>query len=167
MRMPSILPQNIQALIGEIGEKQVLLRLAILAHQKEGWDVFYNLGQSGYDVLLMNSRTRERICIEVKTRQKIYSTAKRVGTVQFYLTALERNSSDFLVAYFMDHNDFYIVPTRDLKSVSGGKRWRFTIGLKKDGVPSPTLDKYRNNWGSIHKDFEGVSMGAVAELTAE
>ena len=68
--------------------------------------MFYNLGQSGYDVLLMNSRTRERICIEVKTRQKIYSTAKRVGTVQFYLTALERSSSDFLVACFLGQNHF-------------------------------------------------------------
>jgi hypothetical protein len=160
--MPSILPQNIQALIGEIGEKQVLLRLAIMAHQVEDWDVFYNLGQSGYDVLLMNSRTRERICIEVKTRQRMYSTAKNVGTVQFYLTALEREASNFLVAYFMDQNDFYIVPTNDLKSVSGGKRWRFTISFLKSGQPSPTLKKYRNNWRSLHKDFKGISMRAVA-----
>ena len=160
--MPSILPQNIQALIGEIGEKQVLLRLAILAHQVRGWDVFYNLGQSGYDVLLMNSRTRERICIEVKTRQKIYSTAKNVGRVQFYLTALEYEACDFLVAYFLDHNDFYIVPKSDLKSVSGGKRWRFFLTFLKGGQPSPTLDKYRNNWGSIHKDFRKISMRAVA-----
>ncbi|MFC1484114.1 hypothetical protein ACFL6Q_03595 [Candidatus Neomarinimicrobiota bacterium] len=160
--MPDILPQNIQALIGEIGEKQVLLRLAIMAHQKPGWDVFYNLGESGYDVLMMNMKRDERICIEVKTRQKMYSTAKNVGTVQFYLTALERSSSDFLVAYFMDHNDFYLVPTSDLKSVSGGKRWRFTINFLKSGQPSPTLKKYRNNWRSLHKDFKTISMRAVA-----
>lgn len=40
------LSQNIQTLIGEIGEKQVLLRLAIYCHGIN-WNVFHNLGESG------------------------------------------------------------------------------------------------------------------------
>ena len=69
------LPQNIQALVGEIGELQVLLRLSILAHQTD-WEVFHNLGEAGYDVLLLNSITANRIRIEVKTRQKLFTTGK-------------------------------------------------------------------------------------------
>ena len=50
------LPQNIQALIGEIGEKQVLLRLYLLVHENS-WEVFQNLGEAGFDVLLLNATT--------------------------------------------------------------------------------------------------------------
>ena len=67
--MADKLPQNIQALVGEIGERQVLLRLSILSHQRPKWHAFRNLGESGYDVLLLNSGTDERICVEVKTRK--------------------------------------------------------------------------------------------------
>lgn len=49
------LPQNIQALIGEIGEKQVLLRQSLLTLGTD-WRVFRNLGEAGYDVLLLHPR---------------------------------------------------------------------------------------------------------------
>ena len=77
------LPQNIQALIGEIGEKQVLLRLYLLVHENS-WDVFHNLGEAGFDVLLQNSTTGEKIRVEVKTRQKLYTTGKNIQRVQFF-----------------------------------------------------------------------------------
>lgn len=49
------LPQNIQSLIGEIGEKQVLLRQSLLTLDTD-WQVFRDLGEAGYDVLLLHPR---------------------------------------------------------------------------------------------------------------
>lgn len=152
------LSQNIQALVGEIGERQVLLRLAILSHQRSEWQVFLNLGESGYDVLLLNTSTDERICVEVKTRQRLYTTGKLHRPVQFNLTDGEYEACDVLIAYFIDHNDFYIVPKSDLKPVSGGKRWRFVLTMNKQGRPHPRFSPYRNNWGLLHPDFDGEEL---------
>ena len=91
------LPQNIQALIGEIGEKQVLLRLYLLVHENS-WDVFHNLGEAGFDVLLQNSTTGEKIRVEVKTRQKLYTTGKNIHRVHFFLTDGEYQACDYLIA---------------------------------------------------------------------
>jgi hypothetical protein len=69
------LPQNIQPLIGE---KQVLLRLSMLIHGTPS-DVFHDLGEAGYDVLLQHPDTEHRIRIEVKTRQCMYVTCDAAG----------------------------------------------------------------------------------------
>ena len=58
------LPQNVQALIGEIGEKQVLLRLLLLTLDTP-WEVFHNLGESGYDILLLNPQSKERVRVGI------------------------------------------------------------------------------------------------------
>jgi len=148
------LPQNVQALIGEIGEKQVLLRLFLLV-QHTPWEVFHNLGEAGYDILLLNPENGERIRIEVKTRQRIYTTGKRHGMVHFFLTDGEYQACDFLVAYFMDHNGFYVVPKGDLKQARSGKRtrWRFTLTMNKQGEPPPRFAPYRDAWHTVHPDF--------------
>ena len=148
------LPQNIQSLIGEIGEKQVLLRLYLLV-QGTPWEVFHNLGEAGYDVLLLNPQTGARVRIEVKTRQKMYTTGARKRTVQFFLTDGEYRSCDFLVACFLDDNGFYIVPKEDLKEAHarGQTRWRFTLTMTKDGRPHPRFAQYRDAWRTLHRDF--------------
>jgi hypothetical protein len=147
------LPQNIQALIGEIGEKQVLLRLAILVHQTPGWEVFYNLGEAGYDVLLLKSGSNERIRIEVKARQRLYTTGKTQRRVNFFLTNGEYQACDFLIAYFIDHNRFYIVPRTELKptQVNGRVRWRFTLSPARD---SSSRVQYLDAWETLHIDFK-------------
>jgi len=150
------LPQTIQALVGDIGEQQVLLRFAILAHQCKGWEVFKNIGESGFDILLIDTKTSNRIAIEVKTRQKLYSTSVRAGSVRFFLTKNEYKSTDFVVAYYIDKNWFFIIPKEDLISVSGGKRWRFVLSLNKKGeIPKTTL-KYFNAWESISPEFKNL-----------
>ena len=148
------LPQNIQALIGEIGELQVLLRLSLLALGTP-WEVFRNLGEAGYDILLLNSETGERIRVEVKTRQKMYTTGKR-RTAHFFLSDSGYQRCDFLVAYFMDHDGFYIVRKSDLKEAHSGSRirWRFTLAWNKQGEPHPRFKQYRDAWDAIHRDFE-------------
>jgi len=45
------LPQNIQRLLMEIGERMVLFRLFLLVKDTE-WDVYQNLSESGCDLLL-------------------------------------------------------------------------------------------------------------------
>jgi hypothetical protein len=147
--------QNIQALIGEIGEKQVQLRFAILAHQTN-WQVFHNLGEAGYDILLLNAETGERIRIEVKTRQRFYTTGKTRRRAHYFLTDGEYKACDFLVAYFMDNNGFYIVPKSDLKStqVNGSIRWRFSLPISQQGTNPERDYRYLNAWDQLHPDFD-------------
>lgn len=85
--MPSkgILPQNIQTLIGEIGERQVMLRPCLLVHGTP-WEAFHNLGEAGYDILLLNQTSGQRVRIEVKARQRMYTTGKARRTVLYFLT---------------------------------------------------------------------------------
>ncbi len=147
------LSQNIQALIGEIGEKQVLLRL-LLRVQGKAWQVFHNLGEAGYDVLLFNPQSGDRLRIEVKTRQRIYTTGKPRNNVLFFLTDGEYQACDFLIACFLDHDGFYVVPKSDLKKASGGRRWRFNLLLNSQGKPYPGCAKYIDAWHLLNPDFE-------------
>lgn len=151
----SKLPQNIQALIGEIGEKQVLLRLHLLSMGTD-WQVFHNLGEAGYDILLLNAVTGARICIEAKTRQKLYTTGKHPRTVHFFLTDGEYRACDFLIAYHLDQNEFYVVPRQDLKpvTVNGNLRWRFTVSLNQQGQAPEAAVQYRGAWKNLHPDFD-------------
>lgn len=148
------LPQNIQALIGDIGEKQVLLRLFLLV-QDTPWEVFRNVGEAGYDILLLNPQTNERVRIEVKTRQRMYTTGKPNRPVHFRLTDGEYQACDSLVAYFLDLNAFYIVPKSDLKEAHSGNRtyWRFILTTNKQGKLHPRFAQYQDAWQNIHPDF--------------
>ena len=150
------LPQNIQALIGEIGEKQVMLRLCLLVHDTP-WEVFHNLGETGYDILLIKPPTGERIRIEVKARQYLYTTTTKPLRVLFFLTDREYRACDFLVAYFLDHNGFYVVPMKDLKEAHSDTKtlWRFGLTMNSRGEPHPHFAQYRDAWTSIHPDFAG------------
>ena len=163
--MSEKLPQNIQALVGKIGEEQVLLRLALLTHQIPSWEVFYNLGQPGFDILLLNSSSGERICIEVKARQRLYSTATHKRSVIFQLTVSEYKACDYLIAYFLDHNDFYIVPKSDLKPISSGRLWRFLLTLNASGKPHPRFEQYRNDWSRFHPDFRAQGGTIPSEIS--
>ena len=147
------LPQSMQALIGEIGEQVVLLRLAIFAHNHRGWQVFRNVGASGYDILLSGAKIRKPIKIEVKTRQRLHTTSKRPTIANFYLTRGERLASDFLIAYWLERGEFYIVPAKYLKPVRKGKSYRFTVTLKKDNQPGDGSAGFLNKWALLHSDF--------------
>ena len=151
----TILPQNIQALIGEIGEKQVLLRLAIITHGTS-WEVFSNLGESGNDVLLFNSVLDKRIRIEVKTRQKLFTTGKSHRRAKYILTDKEYNACDFLVGYFIDNNGFYIVPKSDLRPVkANGKRyWCITLPPVRQGDLHLGDNRYLDAWSTLHPDLK-------------
>lgn len=146
--------QNIQALIGEIGEKQVLLRLFLLI-QGTCWQLYHNLGEEGYGLLLLNQETRETIYVDVKTRRSPSNSIKLRRRIKFSLTDEDYKNCDFLVAYLIDTNGFYIVPRADLEEVYVGstRRWRFVLEMDENGEPLPHCARYRDAWHTLHEDF--------------
>lgn len=144
------LPQNIQHLLMEIGEKSALFRLFLLTKDTE-WDVFQNLGESGCDLIILNIQTGERIKIEVKTRQRLYTTSKEMKrTVHFTLTENEYNNCDFLIAYWMERNYYFIVPQEALKPSKSNEKviFKFIVRANKTGLLDPNGEKYLNRWES-------------------
>jgi len=81
-------PQNIQALIGEIGERMVLFKLFELTHSKAHLEIFKNYSEIGYDIGIRNTNTRKKVKIEVKARQHLVTTTaeKNKNSCHFTLT---------------------------------------------------------------------------------
>lgn len=146
------LPQNIQHLLMEIGERMVLFRLFILVKDTE-WNVYQNLGEAGCDLLLLNSATNKKLKIEVKTRQRLYSTSEgnRLNTLQFTITENEYNSSDFFVCYWLELNAFFIVPKLRLKATSsnGKSLYKFIARRRSDGSFDEGSAAYLDKWDAI------------------
>jgi hypothetical protein len=152
------LPQNLKALLQDIGERSVLLQLSIRLLGHPEWRVFQNYTEAGCDlVLVRNSHERlgRQIKIEVKTRQNVVTKRRSKNAVHFTLSQAERDASDYLVAYWLDRSDFFIVPRDKLKPVkSGGKLlYKFIAYL------SSRTEKYNdftapfcNNWEPILND---------------
>lgn len=154
MEAKTKLPQNINNLLMEIGEKSVLFELFLLTKPLK-WDVFYNLSESGCDIIIINRETKKDIKIEVKTRQRIYTTGKNVG-FSFGLTENEFNSIDFLVGYWYERHDFFIVPKNELAETTsnGIKKYYFRVTPNKDNSLGPSIEKYRNKWELIKEELE-------------
>lgn len=120
-------PQNIQELVGEIGERLVLFNLFAEAHERPYLEIFKNYSESGYDIGIHNHRTKKKVKIEVKTRQRRITTNRDPYDAHFTLTQNERDNADFLVGYWLEHNSYFIVPINELDEMRNGKH--------KDGTP--------------------------------
>jgi len=144
------LPQNIQHLLMEIGEKMVTFRLYLLT-KNTPWEVYNNLSEAGCDLLLVHSERNEKIKIEVKTRQRLYTTGKYPERVQFTVTQNEYDNCDFVIGYLLDQNHFFVIPRDELSPTSsnGKSLYKFVIRLKKDGSVNPAGDEYLNRWDLI------------------
>lgn len=144
------LPQNMQNLLMEIGEKSVLFQLFILA-KDTNWDVYYNLGEVGCDLVLIENNSNKKIKIEVKTRQRMYSTSKDKNIIHFTVTELERNSSDYIICYWFEENAFFIVPVNGLSQTSSNGKAIFKFIVRKcaDGNFDSKSQNYLNNWYAI------------------
>ncbi len=143
------LPQNINNLLMEIGEKSALFNLYLRTRNTK-WRVYYNLSEVGCDIVLINREGQ--INIEVKTRQRLYTTGKNSG-FDFQLTENEFHSVDFLIAYWFEKNVFLIVPKNELKrTTSDGKKiFYIRVNPKKNGSIGGALNRYVNNWNPIVK----------------
>lgn len=144
------LPQNIQHLLMEIGEKMVIFRLFLLTINTP-WDVYSNLGEAGCDLLLVHNKRNEKLKVEVKTRQRLYTTGKHPELVQFTVTESEYNNCDFVVGYLLEHNYFFIIPRDELSPTSSNGKglYKFVVRLKQDGSLNPGGEKFQNRWDLI------------------
>lgn len=145
------LPQNINNLLMEIGEKSIIFQLYIRT-RNTGWNVYYNLGEVGCDIVLLNRGSGKQIKIEVKTRQRLYTTSAQ-DHFNFQVTQNEYDNIDFLIGYWFDQNAYFVVPKEQLRrTTSNGKNiYYIKAGLKKDGSFGFDLEKYKDNWNVILK----------------
>lgn len=146
------LPQNIQHLLMEIGEKMVLFRLFLLAKNTE-WDVYQNLGESGCDIILLNKNDNSKLKIEVKTRQRLYSISddKRINTVHYTITENEYLNCDFVICYWVEENVFFILPKSELKQTSSNGKtiYKFIVRKLKDGSFDSDSSRFLDKWNNI------------------
>ena len=113
-------------------------------------DFIYNYSETGCDVILINRKNNKDIKIEIKTRQRKYRTGKNNG-FSFTLTKNEYKSSDFLIGYWYDKHQFFIVPINELaKTTSNGtEKYYFRVTPNKDGSLTPAVNKYLSKWDLI------------------
>jgi hypothetical protein len=148
------IPQNIQALIADIGEKMVLFKLFEKSNKHKELEIYKNYSDVGYDIGIRNNDTGQKIRVEVKTRQRLITTGKSRNNVHFTLTSNEFHNSDFVVGYWIEKNDFFIVPTIELdESNSGSKKvYKLIVTDYKNGSGySPRMQNLANNWERVIK----------------
>jgi len=159
MRDSTNTPQNIKALISEIGERMTLFKLYSIIHDNNDLEIFKNYSEQGYDIGIRNIQQNNKVKIEVKTRQHlvINKADKRKKTCHFTLTENEWTYSDFLIGYWIDYNDFFIVPKSALtKTKSKNKdvyKLVFTRMKKPKGelIYSKHVMPYLNEWSTLLK----------------
>lgn len=135
---PMQLPQNLKALLQEIGESTVLLKLCMHLHGNEDWRVYRNYAEAGCDIVLVGNR---RINIEVKTRQSTISKRPDRRSMHFTISEGERNSAEFFVCYWFDRGDIFVVPRDALSPIRSGNKTVFKF------IPyfSSKLKRYTDN----------------------
>lgn len=143
------LPQNMQHLLMEIGEKAVLFRLNILL-QESNWEVFHNTNDAGCDLVIINSFSNEKIKIEVKTRQRLYTTSspKNRNVVHFTISENEYKHCDFVICYWFEENAYFIIPKSSLTKTSsnGDPIYKFIVRRLVSGQYDQNSTVYLNNW---------------------
>ena len=143
--------QNISDGLKEIGELSCMFYLYYYFNDK-GWSVYRNYDEKGYDILLFNHKSGKKVKIEVKTRQKLISSASNKNkNTHFTLTEVEKNEANYLIGFWFEYNMFFVVPTSNLKHTKSNdkKLYKFIVRMNKNGELNPDGKKYLNNWLSI------------------
>lgn len=143
------LPQNINNLIMEIGEKSVLFRLFLLTKNTD-WNVYYNLNGVGFDIALVNQEKNQDLKIEVKTRQRLYTTSKQKH-FNYTVTESEYNNMDILICYWYELNKYFILPKKGLSKTSSNNDIKYYIraGLTKDNRVFDSIALFEDKWEYI------------------
>lgn len=150
-RIDKIIPQNIKNSLKEIGELSCVFYLYYYFN-KVGWSVYRNVDEKGYDILLYNEKNGGKKKIEVKTRQRIISYSKNKNkTTHFTLSQIEKESANFLIAFWFEYNLFFIVPTNQLKQTKSNENilYKFIVKINKNGEIDNNSKKYHDNWKII------------------
>jgi hypothetical protein len=106
------LSQNLKTLLQEIGESSALLQLCMRLHMNTHWRVYRNYAEHGCDLVLISSK--KQIKIEVKTRQNVIKKKEQRNAIHFTVTPSERDSAQYVIAYWFDRSAYFILPTSDL-----------------------------------------------------
>lgn len=155
-------PQNINALVSEIGERMILFKLYSNIHDKSHLEIFKNYSEPGYDIGIRNIRTNRKLKIEVKTRQHLVTTTAEnsKNTCHFTLTENEWKCADFLIGYWIDYNDFFIVPTSQLTKTKSGNKTVYKLvfsrlkKIKNTSTYSEHISTFLNDWTTLLKFAE-------------
>ena len=115
----------------------------------KGWSVYRNYDEKGYDILLFNHKAGKRIKIEVKTRQRLISSASNKNkNTHFTLTEIEKNEANYLIGLWLEYNMFFIVPASELTQTKSNnkKLYKFIVNINKKGELNSNAKPYLNNW---------------------
>lgn len=130
----------------------VLFRLFLLVKNTD-WDVYQNLGEVGCDLILLNSNDNSKLKIEVKTRQRLYSTSesRKLNTVHYTVTENEYLSCDFVICYWVEENVFFILPKSELKQTSSNGKpiYKFIVRKLADGSFDENSSRFLDKWDNI------------------
>lgn len=144
------LTQNLKALLQEIGESSALLQLCMRLHGNANWRVYRNYAEHGCDLVLVGPN--KQIKIEVKTRQNVIKTREGRNTLHFTLTASERESAQFVIAYWFDRSAYFIIPTTDLIPAKSGPKTLYKFIAYYSNVKGDFTEhskKYHEAWHYI------------------
>jgi hypothetical protein len=150
------LPQNLKALLQDIGEGSVLLRVSmLLAAKKKGWKVYRSYTEDSCDIVARKTHGkpplgyRKELRLEVKSRQNLV-TEREGHQMHFLLSKAEYESCHFLVGYWFERGDYFIVPKSRLKPATHAKKsFRFIANVLKTGKYNKESEKYRNRWDRL------------------
>lgn len=151
----SELSQNYKALLQEVGEGAVVISLAVRMASKPGWTLFKNFTEHGCDIVLQRRDSNHevnQVKIEVKTRQNLLTKRVNRGALHFTVTPKERESSDYIVAYWFDRHAFFILPKDELKpvKVNDGIVYKFVAYWSdKQGRFTDDSEKWLEQWDLI------------------
>lgn len=137
------LPQRMVDVLTTIGENAVLFHIFVLTMKYPDWNVFQNLSDKGCDLILLHNNGA-KIRLEVKTRQKLYTTTLiNKDRPQFTLSESEYLSSDFLIGFWFERNIYYIVPRDELRLAKNGAKntYKYIVTSKSD--------EHIDNWSLI------------------
>lgn len=156
MAAPKKVSQAMQELLAQIGENAVLLTLAGKARGTP-WKVFKNVDDRGFDLLLRHPNCRA-VRVEVKTRQRVWTTAGKhnLRTAHFTVTSLEQKSAKAVVCYWWERGWMFVVPSRKLKRAPAGSKrlYKFVVHAPKSGkLPGGEVGRWLERWSVLAPEF--------------
>jgi len=137
----ALVPEQVKRAMASAAEDIVKAQLLLRCLQRPGWELV--VGGFGHDFALLNTKTRERRTIEVKSRQAFNGLSRHTGKRFGVDLWGEQQKADFLIFFWFDQNLIFVKPTREMKEgfVKGVRR------LSCDFLP--TDDPALNAWDQL------------------
>ena len=147
--------QNVKTLIGEIGERMSLFRLYHTISKHEKLEIYKNYTENGYDlgIIYRDSKKEKKVKIEVKTRQHLITTTNKKHICHFTISKNEKERADFLIAYWLEWNSFFIVPMKSDEIKERKNVFQFTVRKMREKDAEKLFSNnaipYLENWNAL------------------